>query len=40
MDKKYIAFFDSGVGGLSLLKACRDRYPQERYLYFGDGTGV
>lgn len=36
MDKKYIAFFDSGVGGLSLLKACRDRYPQERYLYFGD----
>ena len=40
MKGKYIAFFDSGVGGLSLLVACAERYPRERYLYFGDNANA
>lgn len=40
MNKKFIAFFDSGVGGLSLLRECWCRYPYERYLYFGDNANA
>jgi glutamate racemase len=31
-----IGVFDSGVGGLTVLKALRDRLPQEDFLYLGD----
>ncbi len=31
-----IGIFDSGVGGLTVLKALRERIPNERYLYLGD----
>jgi glutamate racemase len=31
-----IGVFDSGVGGLTVLAALRDRLPNERFLYLGD----
>ncbi len=31
-----IGIFDSGVGGLTVLRALRERLPGERYLYLGD----
>ena len=31
-----IAVFDSGVGGISVLRQLLHRMPGERYLYFGD----
>ena len=31
-----IGIFDSGVGGLTVLKALRARLPHERFLYLGD----
>lgn len=31
-----IGIFDSGVGGLTVLKALKDRFPQESFLYLGD----
>src|SRR4051812_17637124 len=31
-----IGIFDSGVGGLTVLKALRARLPQEDFLYLGD----
>ena len=31
-----IGVFDSGVGGLTVLQALRDRLPDEDYLYLGD----
>lgn len=31
-----IVVFDSGVGGLSTLAACRELMPEEDYLYYGD----
>lgn len=32
----YIGVFDSGVGGLSVLRELRKLMPAERFLYFGD----
>lgn len=32
----FIAVFDSGVGGLSVLRHLRQILPNERYIYFGD----
>ena len=32
----YIAVFDSGVGGISVLRQLRKLMPEERFLYFGD----
>ncbi len=32
----YIAVFDSGVGGLSVLRHLRQTMPGEAYIYFGD----
>ena len=32
----YIAVFDSGIGGTSVLKQLQQLMPNERYLYFGD----
>ncbi len=34
--KDYIGVFDSGVGGISVLRHLRQMMPGERYLYFGD----
>ena len=31
-----IGVFDSGIGGLTVLKALRERYPNESYVYIGD----
>lgn len=37
MDKKLpVGVFDSGVGGLTVLRALRERLPDERFLYLGD----
>lgn len=33
-----IGFFDSGVGGVSVLRAARKLMPEEDYLYFGDSA--
>lgn len=35
-NKKPIAFFDSGVGGLTVYAKVKKLLPQENYLYFGD----
>lgn len=42
MDTKdqYIAVFDSGVGGISVLRHLRRELPMERFLYFGDGANA
>jgi glutamate racemase len=34
--KQPIAVFDSGLGGLTILRALRERLPQEDYFYFAD----
>ncbi len=34
--KPTIGLFDSGVGGLTVLRALIDRIPEANYLYFGD----
>ena len=36
----YIAVFDSGVGGISVLRQLRKELPNERYLYFGDSINA
>ena len=36
----YIAVFDSGVGGISVLRHLRRRMPGERYVYFGDSANA
>ncbi len=35
-----IGVFDSGLGGLTVLKALRERLPAEDYVYFGDTARV
>ena len=41
MDKhSYIAVFDSGVGGVSVLRELRRLLPAERYYYFGDSANA
>lgn len=35
-DSRPIGIFDSGVGGLTVLKAIRSRMPEEHLLYLGD----
>ena len=35
-DARPIGVFDSGVGGLSVLAALRERMPREDFVYFGD----
>ena len=39
-EKKYIAVFDSGVGGVSVLRELVRRMPQEDYYYFGDSANA
>ena len=36
----YIAVFDSGVGGISVLRHLLEWMPDERYLYFGDSANA
>ena len=36
----YIAVFDSGVGGVSVLRELIQLMPNERYLYFGDSANA
>lgn len=36
----YIAVFDSGVGGISVLRMLLQVLPNERYLYFGDSANA
>ncbi|MDO5152284.1 MAG: glutamate racemase [Eubacteriales bacterium] len=36
----FIAVFDSGVGGISVLRHLRRLMPGERYLYFGDSANA
>lgn len=38
--KDYIAVFDSGVGGISVLRHLRRELPNERFLYFGDSANA
>src|SRR3972149_5532232 len=35
-----IGVFDSGIGGLSVLKAMRSQMPEESIVYFGDQSHV
>lgn len=35
-DSRPIGFFDSGLGGLTVLKAVRSAFPKENYIYLGD----
>ena len=35
-DQRPIGIFDSGIGGLTVLKALRERLPRERFVYLGD----
>ena len=36
----YIAVFDSGVGGISVLRQLRKAMPREKFLYFGDSANA
>ncbi len=36
----FIAVFDSGVGGISVLRHLRRELPQEKFLYFGDSANA
>lgn len=38
MSEAPIGIFDSGLGGLSVWKACKDLLPQESFVYFADQT--
>ena len=38
--EEYIAVFDSGVGGISVLKELVRQMPGERYLYYGDSANA
>ena len=35
-DQRPIGIFDSGIGGLTVLRALRARLPRERFVYLGD----
>lgn len=40
MDNRPIGIFDSGVGGLTVYKEIRKRFPSEHLIYFGDTARV
>ena len=40
MKQAYIAVFDSGVGGVSVLRHLRRMLPRERFLYYGDDANA
>lgn len=35
-----IGVFDSGIGGLSVLKALLEKYPNNEYIYYGDTINI
>ena len=37
---EYIAVFDSGLGGISVLKELCKLMPEEQYLYYGDSANA
>ncbi len=39
-NRDYIAVFDSGVGGISVLRQLRRLLPNERFFYFGDSANA
>ncbi len=39
-NRQYIAVFDSGVGGISVLRQLRREMPEERFLYYGDSANA
>ncbi len=39
-DARPIGVFDSGIGGLTVLRALRDRLPHEHFVYLGDTARV
>ncbi len=39
-DNRPIGIFDSGVGGLTLVKSLMETLPDERFIYFGDTAHV
>ena len=40
MDPRAIGVFDSGLGGISVLRACTALLPQEDFLFFGDSANA
>ena len=40
ISEKPVGFFDSGVGGLSVLKTAWSLMPDENYIYFGDNLNA
>lgn len=40
MDTRPIGFFDSGLGGVSVLRSARKLLPKENYVYFGDNQNA
>ena len=38
--RNYIGVFDSGVGGISILKKMKELLPQEDFLFFGDSANA
>lgn len=40
MKKQAIGVFDSGIGGLTILRALRKELPHENLIYFGDSANV
>jgi len=40
MEKRAIGIFDSGIGGLTVLKELRAKLPNEQLIYFGDTARI
>ena len=40
MNRQPIGVFDSGIGGLTILRALRKALPHEHFIYFGDTANV
>ena len=40
MSESKIGVFDSGVGGISVLRALVQKMPGENYIYFGDSANA
>ena len=33
-----VVFFDSGIGGLTVLAECKQRFPNATFYYYGDNA--
>ena len=40
MSSGYVVFFDSGIGGLTLMRECYSKLNGETFLYFGDNNNA